>query len=181
MLMLESNGGPALVFKDSDEDVTWTFKVDGGDTFVVDSPSTMAAWSITEDGDLEIAGSLTANGMNYPSDINKKNGIVAIEPRDILRKVVKMPISEWSYNFDKKGVRHVGPMAQDFRAVFGLGKSDKSINVSDAGGVALAVIQGLNQVVKEKDAEIDALKVKSDRMEKQLQFLMKEVEAMKKK
>ncbi len=39
-------------------------------------------------------------------------------------------------------VRHVGPMAQDFHAAFGLGDSDKSIGMQDIEGVALAAIQG---------------------------------------
>ena len=58
-------------------------------------------------------------------------------------------------------VRHVGPMAQDFHAAFGLGGDDKHINTVDADGVALAAIQGLNQKVekelKQKDAKIAAL------------------------
>ncbi len=39
--------------------------------------------------------------------------------------------------------RHVGPMAQDFYAAFGLGLDDKHITTIDEGGVALAAIQGL--------------------------------------
>jgi len=58
-------------------------------------------------------------------------------------------------------VRHLGPMAQDFRAAFGLGEDDRHISSSDADGVALAAIQGLNQkleeTVRQKDARIAAL------------------------
>ena len=49
-------------------------------------------------------------------------------------------------------------MAQDFHAAFGLGTDDKHIATVDADGVALAAIQGLNQKLNEKDAEIQALK-----------------------
>jgi hypothetical protein len=49
-------------------------------------------------------------------------------------------------------------MAQDFRAAFGLGESDRTITTVDADGVALAAIQGLNLKLEEKDAEIQALK-----------------------
>lgn len=180
MLELKNNGVPKLVFNHADEGETWSFEATDADTFeVVSSSAGESVWSITSDGDLVISGDLTANGQSYASDANKKNGVVAIEPKDILSKVATMPISEWSYNADGPSVRHIGPMAQDFKATFGLGKSETSISVSDAGGVALAAIQGLNQVVQEKDAEIDALKQKSERMEKQLEFLMKEVEALK--
>ncbi len=50
-------------------------------------------------------------------------------------------------------------MAQDFHAAFGLnGADDKHISTVDEGGVALAAIQGLNQKLDEKDAEIQDLK-----------------------
>ena len=49
-------------------------------------------------------------------------------------------------------------MAQDFHAAFGLGADDKHIADVDEGGVALAAIQGLNQKLNAKDAEIQDLK-----------------------
>jgi len=51
----------------------------------------------------------------------------------------------------------MGPMAQDFWAAIGLGDSDKSITTVDADGVALAAIQGLHQVVQERDQRIAPL------------------------
>jgi len=49
-------------------------------------------------------------------------------------------------------------MAQDFRAVFGLGEIPTGIATVDADGVALAAIQGLHRIVKENDAELQELK-----------------------
>src|SRR5581483_4512915 len=46
---------------------------------------------------------------------------------DVLAKLARMPIQTWSYKTER-GVRHVGPTAQDFRAAFGLGPSDESIS-----------------------------------------------------
>ena len=66
-----------------------------------------------------------------------------------------MPISTWNYKAQTDSVRHMGPMAQDFHAAFGLGVSDKLIDTIDPDGVALAAIQGLKQ---EKDAEIQVLR-----------------------
>jgi len=65
----------------------------------------------------------------------------------VLEKLAGMPISQWNYK-QAKGERHIGPMAQDFHAAFGLGPDDKHIAVVDEGGVALAAIQGLNQKVE---------------------------------
>ena len=42
-------------------------------------------------------------------------------------------------------------MAQDFRAAFGLGESERTITTVDADGVALAAIQGLNHKVEEEN------------------------------
>jgi hypothetical protein len=49
-------------------------------------------------------------------------------------------------------------MAQDFHALFPLNDSDTTLNDADLHGVALAAIQGLNQKLNEKDAEIQELK-----------------------
>jgi hypothetical protein len=57
-------------------------------------------------------------------------------------------------------------MAQDVYAAFTLGDSDKSIGVVDADGISMAAIQGLHQIVKEKDAEIAELKARLSILEK---------------
>ena len=59
-------------------------------------------------------------------------------------------------------------MAQDFYAAFRLGNDNKSISTVDAQGVALAAIQGLNQVVQEKTREIATLKARLAAIEKRL-------------
>ena len=41
-------------------------------------------------------------------------------------------------------MRHVGPMAQDFYAAFGVGEDDRDITSIDEDGVALAAIQALH-------------------------------------
>ena len=69
-----------------------------------------------------------------------------------------MSIATWNWKSQDAGIRHMGPMAQDFYAAFGLGETDKGISTVDGQGVALAAIQGLYQVVQEKDASIEALK-----------------------
>ena len=64
-----------------------------------------------------------------------------------------MSVSSWSYN-DAAGVRHIGPMAEDFHASFGLGSTDKAIATVDSDGVALAAIQGLHQKLEDENAEL---------------------------
>jgi tetratricopeptide (TPR) repeat protein len=95
-------------------------------------------------------------GGNYYSDRNLKTNFVAVDSQAMLAKVAALPISTWNYKFEGD-TRHVGPMAQDFRAAFGVGADEKRIAVVDASGVALAAIQGLNQKLEAKDAQIRAL------------------------
>jgi hypothetical protein len=89
---------------------------------------------------------------------------------DVLEKIVAMPIGSWSYK-SQPGEKHIGPMAQDFHAAFGLGDSDRAISTVDEGGVALAAIQGLNQKLEQKETEIAELKEKNDSLEKRLTAL----------
>jgi cell shape-determining protein MreC len=56
------------------------------------------------------------------------------------------------------GRKHIGPMAQDFYAAFGLGDSDRYIALGDGQGVALAAIQALYQVVQERDGQVRKLR-----------------------
>jgi trimeric autotransporter adhesin len=55
-------------------------------------------------------------------------------------------------------IRQLGPTAQVFYTAFNLGDNGKSINNTDAQGVALAAIQGLDQLVQEQQAQIEELK-----------------------
>jgi hypothetical protein len=99
------------------------------------------------------------------SDRNGKENLQSVNQREVLDKVVALPLTTWNYKTQDGSIRHLGPMAQDFKAAFGLGESPTGINTVDADGVALAAIQGLNQVVLEKDAEIQTLKARLDRLE----------------
>lgn len=92
------------------------------------------------------------------SDRNAKDELQPVDPRDVLARVVAMPLSTWHYKAQDHGYRHMGPMAQDFHAAFQLGEADTSIDNVDADGVALAAIQGLNALLDEKDTEIEALR-----------------------
>ena len=101
---------------------------------------------------------LTVNGtVVSASDRNAKENFEPLNPRDVLDKVATLPLSKWSYKQDS-ATRHLGPMAQDFYAAFGVGPDDKHIATVDADGVALAAIQGLNLKLEDKDAEIQELK-----------------------
>lgn len=82
------------------------------------------------------------------SALTRRRGITDRRPEpvgvdDILERVVELPVSVWTYGFDHHSVRHLGPMAQDFAAAFGLGFTDRRISMVDANGVCMASIQAL--------------------------------------
>jgi hypothetical protein len=91
------------------------------------------------------------------SDRNLKRDIEPVDPRAVLAAVAEMPVSTWSYKSDDPSVRHMGPMAQDLYAAFGLGGTDKAYSPVDAHGLAFAAIQGLYERLEEQDARIEKL------------------------
>ncbi len=115
-----------------------------------------------------------AGAWSSLSDRNVKTGVVAVNAMDVLARVSELPLSTWSYIAQGEGIRHMGPMAQDFRAAFGLGESDTSISTIDADGVALAAIQGLHATLEAKQTEIDAMRLRIDELERMVRGLVAE-------
>jgi Chaperone of endosialidase len=105
------------------------------------------------------------------SDRNLKRDIVPIEPAEILAKVRALPISTWGYIDQAPGVRHLGPMAQDFHAQFGLGDDDRTYNSVDAHGVALAAIQALDRMVKQQQDQIRVLERRNQSLSRRLRAI----------
>jgi len=102
------------------------------------------------------------------SDRNQKREIAAVDVQSVLESVSRMPISSWAYDSDPTGVRHMGPMAQDFRAAFGLGDSDRSYYSVDAHGVALASIQALHAIAQEQNRRLERLERDNAELREQL-------------
>src|SRR5262249_32767984 len=88
---------------------------------------------------------------------------------EVLEKVVALPIAIWNWKAQPAAIHHMGPMAQDFHAAFGLGEDDTHISTVDVEGVTLAAIQGLNAKLEariaEKDREIAELHQRMARVE----------------
>ena len=108
-------------------------------------------------------------------------GPAAVRAGEVLEKVAALPLSTWNYKSQDRGIRHIGPMAQDFKAAFNLGETDTGINSIDADGVALAAIQGLNQKVEEKErrlAELEQKQTEIDELKRQNAELMRRLERL---
>ncbi|MGA2680007.1 MAG: tail fiber domain-containing protein [Sedimentisphaerales bacterium] len=96
----------------------------------------------------------TGGAWTNNSSRNLKENITPVDARQVLEKLVSVPVSTWNYKIEDQCNRHVGPMAQDFYEAFGLNDSDTSIATIDADGISLAAIQGLYQIVKEENAAL---------------------------
>ncbi len=83
--------------------------------------------------------------MVHSSDVNRKERLEPVDSRGLLNELASVPI--WRWSFKGQETRHLGPTAQDFFKEFGLGHTDTGIATVDAGGVALAAIQGLYELV----------------------------------
>lgn len=98
------------------------------------------------------------------SDRAKKENFADIDPVMVLQKVAAMPIQTWNYKTQDPSIRHIGPTAQDFRAAFGLGENDTTINTIDADGAALAAIKGLHALLQQQGETIEQLKKEIERL-----------------
>ena len=96
------------------------------------------------------------------SDSTKKRNRRNVDTHKILEEVEALPIQQWSYKAQVPSIEHIGPMAQDFYALFRVGDSDTTISTLDPDGIALAAIQELAK----ENAE---LKARLARLETQLQ------------
>ncbi|NUO19503.1 tail fiber domain-containing protein [bacterium] len=61
------------------------------------------------------------SAWNAVSDSTKKQNIRLVDTKDMLEKVLTLPIKKWSYKSQDPSVEHIGPMAQDFWSAFHVG------------------------------------------------------------
>lgn len=91
------------------------------------------------------------------SDRNSKDDIEALDTAAVLDALLQMPVYRWRWKGEDEGNRHIGPMAQDFHAAYGLnGDDDTHLMSVDTNGVALAAIQGLHARLERENAQLRA-------------------------
>lgn len=127
---------------------------------------------------VENDGATYAKSFTPTSDRNAKENFSPVDTREILDKVAELPLSIWNFKGDDADTRHLGPMAQDFHATFGLGDTDTGIATVDLDGVALAAIQGLNSYSQEQDDRIAQLETENTALREQLQRLEERLSAL---
>ncbi len=171
-LHLRSAEGAAAYLEDTTSGATWEQKV-GADDAVADGRmwtlgevGQPTAMRVTHDGNVEIAGTLVQGSSRAI-----KHGFTSVDANEILAKVEDLNISRWIYKRDHSGAAHLGPMAEEFHAAFGLGPDDKHLAPTDLAGVAVASVQALSQRVQEQNAEIRRLKKEAAMLEARFERL----------
>ncbi len=160
LLVLANNGHVRIVTNNNDEGGSWTLANRGVDFIINRNGSGVTEFDLDENtGNLTIAGTLTQN-----SDRNAKENFEAVDPQEILRKVAQLDITTWNFKREGGEIRHMGPMAQDFSALFGLGEHEDKISIVDVDGVALAAVKGLHDLLAEKMVEVDERDALIDRL-----------------
>lgn len=79
------------------------------------------------------------------SDRSVKENIRPVDGAELLDKLAQLDVSRWNYITQDPSIQHIGPMAQDFYRLFGVGDDDRSITTIDPDGIALAAIQELHK------------------------------------
>ena len=147
LFRISNNGNTKFGVLNTESGIEWAFANFTTGFRLSRQGSGVVEMEIFNNGDMAIAGVLTEG-----SDVNTKQDIEPVNGQNILEKLTNLEISEWSYK-DAPADRHVGPMAQDFYAAFGLGNTDKGIATLDSSGVALAAIKALmeeNTLLKQR-------------------------------
>jgi hypothetical protein len=112
------------------------------------------------------------------SDRNLKENVAPVDGREVLARLAGIPVSTWNYRNKDLYARHMGPMAQDFKAAFNVGESDRYINMIDSGGVAMASIQGLYSILQEKEKEIKDLKTENQELREEVRSIGRRLAAI---
>jgi len=166
LLNLENKGNTSLIINDtSASGQSWQL----GNL----SSSAIDGFVISRQGDGENELIIKDNGdvfiengtVQVISSRNSKENFESLDPEAVLASLGKLPITAWSYKKDAGAVRHIGPVAEDFRAAFGLGPDDKHVSHGDTSGVALAAIQGLLARLEELEKENAALARRLEQLE----------------
>lgn len=142
-------------------------KASGGFIFYTDMNTTMGV-------------TLPAGGGSWAtiSDRNKKNNFKKVNTQDILEKLSGLEITTWNYKTQDPSIRHMGPMAQDFYTLFGLGENETSISTVDIDGINMASIQALEKItreLKQKSEQVEILKKNLEEMKKEKDLLEKRI------
>ena len=149
-LTVTSNGIVQNSYEDAAANATWTETYTAGSWTMGDGSTD--AIVVSSSGNVTIAGTLSQS-----SSRSIKHRITPVKSGEVLERARSIGIARWRYKNDQTQAEHMGPMAEDFRAAFGLGADDQHLASSDVAAVALASMQALSRVVEQQATELRRL------------------------
>ncbi len=113
------------------------------------TPSGSNLFALDASGNITLAGMLTTG-----SSRTLKENLVAVDGSQTLSQIAALPIYRWNYLTDPAGVKHLGPIAEDFYAQFQLGADPQHLAPTDLSSVALPALQELVEIVNRQQAQL---------------------------
>jgi len=112
--------------------------------------------TVGNDGESNGNGAYVTSGGVWTNASSKsfKENFANVDVMGVLDKLVALPMQTWFYKASHEEGQHMGPFAEDFAKMFGLGNDEKHITTVDESGVAFAAIQGLNRKVENENAQL---------------------------
>jgi len=167
LFQLKNRGNTKFGLLNTQAGVEWAFANPGTGFRISRQGSGVVEMEVFNNGNVKIAGVLTEN-----SDVNAKTAITEINAGEVLNLIAQLPVNKWEYK-DARGEAHIGPMAQDFYAAFGLGSSETGISTIDTAGVALVAIKALADENKKLRNRLEALEHQQEKIQALMSMLVK--------
>lgn len=166
-----SNAGKLRFVMENRGNGTWTFDNTGFSFDISRVGTGVSEFQVLSNGNARLDhGTMFAQAFQVSSSREGKTDFSEIDSTSVLERVGQLEITEWRYKNDAPQNRHIGPVAEEFQELFGIGDG-KTINLADTAGVAFAAIQGLHQEVKFRDQRIADLQAQSDYLNAQIMEL----------
>jgi uncharacterized coiled-coil protein SlyX len=119
----------------------------------------------------------TGGAWTNASDIRLKDQVEKLDRKDILNRINQLQIPRWHYMADKQPVKHIGPMAQQFHELFGVG-DDTTISTIDPAGIALLGIQALEEKLTDQESTIKMLEDENEAQLKRMNEQQRQIEEL---
>ena len=88
---------------------------------------------------------------------------------DYAKRLSNLPIQVWRYNWDSEDREHIGPMAQNFHALFPKKGDVRGIPMNDEIGLLLNLVQAMQVELRELVAKVQRLEAAMPNLDKVLE------------
>jgi hypothetical protein len=101
-----------------------------------------------------------------------------VDGEEVLGRIRTLPITTWNMIGGDRSVRHLGPVAEDFYAAFGLGLGETTIGLGDIDGVNLAAAKALEARTARLQQELAAARTEVTELRGEVAELRTQMQAL---